>query len=121
MSNQEKRWPNSLYGVGGEPDPRFTLANERTFLAWIRTSIAIMAIGVAINELQVGGNAALRAVVVIALIIAGVVLAGFSYLRWMRIEKAMRQTKPLPSLVSGLGMVIAIVFFALLVGLLTVS
>jgi putative membrane protein len=121
VSKQDNRWPQSLYGIGGEPDPRFTLANERTFLAWIRTSIAIMAIGVAINELQVGANAALRSAVVILLIVAGVALAGFSYLRWMKIEKSMRQTKPLPSLVSGLGLVIVLVFFALLVGLLTVS
>ena len=34
---------------GTEPDPRFTLANERTFLAWIRTSLAFLAGGIAIE------------------------------------------------------------------------
>ena len=34
------RFPKAVYGVGAEPDPRFTLANERTFLAWIRTALA---------------------------------------------------------------------------------
>ena len=34
---------------GTEPDPRFTLANERTFLAWIRTSLALLAGGIAIE------------------------------------------------------------------------
>ena len=30
-----------------EPDYRFTLANERTFLAWQRTSLGLMAAAVA--------------------------------------------------------------------------
>lgn len=32
-----------LLKVGEEPDPRFTLANERTFLAWTRTALALLA------------------------------------------------------------------------------
>lgn len=39
----DKRWPRSVFGVGDEPDARFTFANERTFLAWIRTSLALLA------------------------------------------------------------------------------
>ena len=39
----------SLLG-GEEPDPRFTLANERTFLAWIRTSLAFLAGGIAVTD-----------------------------------------------------------------------
>jgi hypothetical protein len=31
-----------------EPDYRFTFANERTFLAWIRTALALIAGGVAV-------------------------------------------------------------------------
>jgi uncharacterized membrane protein YidH (DUF202 family) len=34
---QPKRW---LYGEGSEPDYRFSLANERTLLAWVRTALA---------------------------------------------------------------------------------
>jgi len=34
--------------VGEEPDPRFTLADERAFLAWMRTSLALLAAGRAI-------------------------------------------------------------------------
>ena len=121
MSKQENRWPQSLYGIGGEPDPRFTLANERTFLAWIRSAIAIIAIGVAINELGVGNNALLRGIVVGALIFLGVVLAIFSFLRWMNIERAMRESKPLPSLISGFGLVLAFSIVALLVALLALA
>ena len=44
----ERRWPRQVYAVGNEPDPRFTFANERTFLAWIRTALGFLAAGVAI-------------------------------------------------------------------------
>jgi putative membrane protein len=37
------RFPRWVYGAGDEPDARFSLANERTFLAWIRTSLALSA------------------------------------------------------------------------------
>jgi putative membrane protein len=97
------------------------LANERTFLAWVRSSIAIIAIGVAINELGVGSNDLLRGIVVVSLIAMGVLLAIFSFVRWMKIERAMRQSKPLPSLISGLGLVLFLALIALLAALLTVS
>jgi putative membrane protein len=121
VNKESSRWPKSLYGVGSEPDPRFTLANERTFLAWIRSAIAVIAIGVAINELGVGSNAVLRGVVVIALIVSGVILALFSFVRWMNIERAMREAKPLPSLISGLGFAVIFSLIAMLIALLTVS
>ena len=44
----DRRWPRQVYAVGSEPDPRFTFANERTFLAWIRTALGFLAAGVAI-------------------------------------------------------------------------
>ena len=44
------RFPRRVYGVGSEPDPRFTLANERTFLAWIRTSLALLAGAAAVTS-----------------------------------------------------------------------
>lgn len=44
-----KRWPTSLYEIGEEPDPRFSFANERTFLAWIRTALALLAAAVAVD------------------------------------------------------------------------
>ncbi|MEY4713677.1 MAG: hypothetical protein RIQ37_7 [Actinomycetota bacterium] len=121
MGESTRRWPSSVYSKGTEPDPRFTLANERTFLAWIRSAIAIIAIGVAINELGVGNNALLRGIVVGALIVLGVLLAIFSFLRWMNIERAMRESKPLPSLISGFGLVLAFSIVALLVALLALA
>ena len=46
-----ERWPRWVYGGGTEPDARFTFANERTFLAWIRTALALLAGGVALDSI----------------------------------------------------------------------
>jgi hypothetical protein len=43
MSTSTTRFPRRVFADGAEPDPRFTLANERTFLAWIRTALALIA------------------------------------------------------------------------------
>ena len=39
----EPRRPRSVYGIGGEPDPRFSMANERTALAWVAVAVAVVA------------------------------------------------------------------------------
>src|SRR6185312_1745313 len=38
--------------LGEEPDYRFSLANERTFLAWIRTALALMAAAVGVTVVR---------------------------------------------------------------------
>jgi len=47
-----ERWPNWVYGTGTEPDYRFSFANERTFLAWLRTAPALLAGGVALDTID---------------------------------------------------------------------
>jgi putative membrane protein len=82
---------------GTEPDPRFTLANERTFLAWIRTSLALLAGGVAVEAFMADYfNAALRKPVAVLLLGLALVIGGGSFFRWLNIERAMRQKSPLP-------------------------
>lgn len=80
-----------------EPDYRFTLANERTFLAWIRTSLALLAGGVALMELvphfDVHG---VRHILSVLLVTAGGALAALAVRRWQRVEQAMRQGAALP-------------------------
>lgn len=105
MSKDLNRYPKSVYGVGTEPDPRFTMANERTFLAWIQTSIGIIAAGVAIEELQVGANPTLRILASIFLILSGAFLAIYSFSRWKKTERSMRLNLPMPSL--GIGFVLS--------------
>ena len=110
----------TLSEVDEDPDYRFTLANERTFLAWIRTCLALLAAGVAVIKFVPqfglpGGQLALG----FLLILLALLLAPSSYLHWQRNERAMRQRTSLPRssvpplLAVGLGMV-ALLAFALL-------
>ena len=92
-----RRWPGRVFDVGDEPDPRFTLANERTFLAWIRTSLALIAAGVAIEAFVHDIPTALRRTVAVVLIVTGSVCSTAAFRRWMSSERAMRTGRPLPA------------------------
>ncbi|WP_171004032.1 DUF202 domain-containing protein [Kocuria sp. 2SI] len=86
-----------LLGGGGEPDPRFTLANERTFLAWIRTALGLLAGGIALEALA--GDLipqTVRVVLAAGLIALSMVVAISASVRWLRVERAMRRRAPLP-------------------------
>lgn len=81
-----------------EPDYRFTLANERTFLAWIRTALALLAAGVAVGQLFRGTNdESLHHVLGIVCITLATTIALGAFLRWRQVQSAMRQGDPLPS------------------------
>jgi putative membrane protein len=90
-----------------EPDVRFTYANERTFLAWNRTALALIATGVAATQLlpklEVGWGRRLLGLPLIAL---GVVVAGQSFLHWRANQRAMRRGEPLPR--SRMPLVLAV-------------
>ena len=82
---------------GSTPDYRFSLANERTFLAWIRTSLAILAGAVAIDQLTPNiAPAPVRIALCVILAVVGAVLAVQAYARWSAQEQAMRQKRELP-------------------------
>jgi putative membrane protein len=82
---------------GHRPDYRFSLANERTFLAWIRTSLALVAGAVGIDQFAVHlGSAAIRCALAMSLFAAGGVLAATAYRRWAAAEAAMRHDADLP-------------------------
>ncbi|MEO7235779.1 MAG: DUF202 domain-containing protein [Lapillicoccus sp.] len=106
-----KRWPGWVYDKGTEPDARFSLANERTFLAWVRTALALLAGGVALEALRVSFPVAARQVVSVLLILLALGAAVTGWLRWARSERAMRRDQPLPgSLLLGVvvgGFVVA--------------
>ncbi|MDO4918073.1 YidH family protein [Kocuria sp.] len=82
---------------GREPDPRFTLANERTFLAWIRTSLAFLAGGIAI-EAFAGDvfSVPVRRFLAVVLLLLGMLLSAGAAVRWLRVERSMRHGAPLP-------------------------
>lgn len=80
------------------PDYRFTLANERTFLAWLRTGLAVVAGGVAVASYtpDLGVPWAGRAVA-IALVLTGLGTALAGYRRWRSNEQAIKDDGPLPA------------------------
>lgn len=92
------RWPRWVYSEGNEPDYRFTFANERTFLAWIRTALALVAGGVAVDALDLAMSDILQRVVAAVLLLLGVASAVSAWLRWARSERAIRRGEPLPAL-----------------------
>jgi len=118
----EQRRPTSVYGVGEEPDPRFSLANERTALAWMRTALALVGGGVAFVSLaSLSTLPAWAALVGAAACIGGAVLAVRAVVAWARVERALRLTRPLPApqallylaggvvVLGGLTLVLAVV------------
>jgi putative membrane protein len=82
---------------GTEPDPRFTLPNERTFLAWIRTSLALLAGGIAIEAFTADlFLEPVRKGLAVLLLLLGMMLSAGSAARWLRVERSMRHKTPLP-------------------------
>jgi len=79
-----------------EPDYRFSLANERTYLAWIRTAVALVAGGLLAAKALEFHQAGWRWVVAAPPIVAGLLVALDSPRRWRAYEQAMRAQSPLP-------------------------
>jgi putative membrane protein len=80
-----------------EPDVRFSYANERTFLAWNRTALALIATGVAATQLLPSFHVAEgRRILGLPLVALGALVAATSFLHWRANERAMRRGQPLP-------------------------
>ena len=108
MKNAEVRtgmrwdWRQRLLSRGTDPDPRFTLANERTFLAGIRTSLALTAGGIGLEAFA--GDVfppRHRLLLSVLLLGFGALLAVLVFLRWYASERAMRMGRQLPLPVTG--------------------
>jgi putative membrane protein len=81
-----------------EPDARFTLANQRTFLAWSRTALALVAAGLGIVQLlpPFPGVRWGRHAIGVPLIVLGAVTAAQAYREWTKTQRALRRGSPLP-------------------------
>lgn len=89
---------------GREPDYRFSLANERTFLAWIRTALAVVGGGVLFRQFASDtGSHTLNFYIAVSITVLGGMMAIAAYLRWKSHEIAMRLDQPL---VVGRGLVV---------------
>ena len=107
--------------LGEAPDYRFSLANERTFLAWIRTSLGFLAGGVGLDQLAPDfATPLIREILALLLCLFAGGLAIYGYIRWLSNEKAMRlkqdppYTRPLLLLSILLPIVIVVVMPLLL-------
>ncbi|MFF5207491.1 YidH family protein [Streptosporangium sp. NPDC000396] len=97
---------------GNEPDPRFTLANERTFLTWLSTSLALSAGGVAMAAVSTDVFVPwMRTVLAVTLVSLSALSAAMAYPRWRRVQRALRSATPLPppALAPILGYGVALV------------
>ncbi|MDW4572888.1 DUF202 domain-containing protein [Microbacterium sp. M3] len=109
------RFPASVYGAGAEPDARFSLANERTFLAWNRTALALIAGGVALEALGLDLQPGLRLAASLLLIAAGLIVPVLAWREWARTERALRAASPLPGSATSIALAVTIVVVGVLV------
>jgi putative membrane protein len=102
--------------AGKEPDPRFTLANERTFLAWNRTALALVAAGLGIVQLlpPFPGVPWGRHVLGVPLIVLGAGVAVTAYVEWQRTQAAMHRGAPIPRSVLPWILAATITFVAVM-------
>ncbi len=113
----DERRPRSVYGVGSDPDVRFSLANERTALAWLRTGLGLVAGGIALTSFASFADLSVLLDVVAAVAcVGGGCLAVYALVAWRRNERAMRLGHPLPPPSALPVIVVGVVTFAAVVG-----
>jgi len=91
------RFPKSVYRRGTEPDARFSLANERTFLAWISVGLALISVGVGLQSLAAEVQPGLRLAAAVLLVVTGTACPVQAWFGWAGAETALRERRPLPS------------------------
>ncbi|MHC0430554.1 YidH family protein [Streptomyces sp. O3] len=114
--------PRRVREEGETPDYRFSLANERTFLAWVRTSMALVAGGFAVNQFLPDLRWGWRVGLAVSLLAFGALCALRAVNHWLRCELAMRRGEALPAsrfpalLSIAVGLVAVLITVAVLAG-----
>ncbi len=104
------------------PDERFTLASERTFLAWMRTSLGFLAGGIAMVHLVPDFSTGwVRTLLGLVLILLAVAASLVGMRRWLQVRHALERGAPMPearelwlfavavSLVAGFTAVVTVI------------
>jgi putative membrane protein len=99
---------------GEEPDYRATLANERTFLSWSRTSLALLAGALAVLRLTDLAPYALRLALASYLVLVSLATAVAGYVQWRTRQECMRRGESLGHTRAQAALLLALV---VLVGL----
>jgi putative membrane protein len=108
--------PGRVHQEGTTPDYRFSLANERTFLAWIRTALALIGGGFAVDQFLTDHLTHwVRVLLALVLLTGGVACALRAVNHWVRCERAMRRGTNLPAsrFPTVLALLIAVVAVAM--------
>ncbi|MFC8126724.1 YidH family protein [Streptomyces sp. NPDC057302] len=109
--------PEGIRDEGDTPDYRFSLANERTFLAWLRTALALIGSGFAVDQFLPDLRWGWRIGLALALLAAGVLSSLRAVNHWVRCERAMRRGEDLPvsRFPTALSLAVAVVALAMVV------
>src|SRR3954463_13035114 len=83
--------PERVRTEGTTPDYRFSLANERTFLAWLRTALALVGGGFAVDQFLRDLQRPVRVTLAVVLVVGGAMCAVRAVNHWVRCERAMRR------------------------------
>ena len=120
QDNTQSTHPRGKWWLAGKtPDYRFTLANERTFLAWIRTALALMAGAVGIEQFSPQlSSAELRTGISTLLLLAASVMRFMARRRWRQNEYAMRLDSNLPYTRALVILAALMILLAILLGTL---
>lgn len=88
--------PRHVRAEGVTPDYRFSMANERTFLAWLRTALALVGGGIAVDQFLTDLRWGLRTAIALVLLVVGALCAVRAVNHWAMTERAMRRGEDLP-------------------------
>lgn len=113
---------NAAKPVEHEPDYRFTLANERTFLAWIRTALALLAGAIAIIQLVPHfGVPHISEMLGTFLALSSIAITLYSGWRWYRVQDAMQRDARLPPSHAVWLIICTLVFVGTVIVFLTIA
>jgi putative membrane protein len=99
---------------GAQVDYRFLLANERTFLAWLRTALSLQIAGLGVLQFLTHGHDTVRYVLGLGLVMTGSYVGVVSFRRYYSNERAIRAGEDLTRVRSSVFVVVAVVVLPLL-------